>query len=145
MTRSKPAVLTITVLLAFASGPIRAREGVTTTSARGASLQREADARSADSVRVRGATTDTELGAVSTGELVPTIVYRPPRRGSPVSTVGGGSRGSIALPAPLALAPGHVAHTSAAVAGRRKRRRGGRPHNVANGNRDARHLWPTRA
>ena len=112
MTRSKPAVLTITVLMAFASGPIRAGEGASTTSARGASLQREADARSAVSVRVRGATTDTELGAASTGEPVPTIVYRPPRRGSPVSTVGGGSRGSIALPAPLALAPGHVAHTS---------------------------------
>lgn len=41
----------------------------------------------------------------------PLPAYRPPRRGSPRARVGGGLRGSRALPTPLALAPDHVGHT----------------------------------
>jgi len=41
--------------------------------------------------------------------------YRPPRRGAPRATVGGGRRGAPVLPTPLVLAPAHLAQT---VAGR---------------------------
>jgi len=41
----------------------------------------------------------------------PLPAYRPPRRGSPRARVGGGLRGALALPTPLALAPDHVGHT----------------------------------
>jgi hypothetical protein len=37
--------------------------------------------------------------------------YNPPRRGTPIATVGGGRRGAPALPTPLVLAPGHLAQT----------------------------------
>lgn len=40
------------------------------------------------------------------------VVYQPPRRGTPRSKVGGGVRGTRALPTPLALAPDHVALTT---------------------------------
>ncbi len=46
---------------------------------------------------------------------VATIVYQPPRRGSPRSRLGGGVRGARALPTPTALVPNHVALTTRAA------------------------------
>jgi hypothetical protein len=49
--------------------------------------------------------------AVSPRSLQEPIVYKPPRRGSPRNKMAGATRGAPALPQPLVLAPGHVAHT----------------------------------
>jgi hypothetical protein len=50
-----------------------------------------------------------EVDRVRDGSRPP--AYRPPRRGSPRARVGGGLRGALALPTPLALAPEHVGQT----------------------------------
>jgi hypothetical protein len=65
----------------------------------------------------------SEVAAIDTAVTPPGLVlpsqpqtralpeYRPPRRGVPRATVGGGRRDSTALPTPLVLAPGHLAQT----------------------------------
>jgi hypothetical protein len=59
--------------------------------------------------------TEKDSPEAAVTEAVATIVYQPPRRGSPRGRLGGGARGARALPSPLALVPDHVALTGQAA------------------------------
>lgn len=64
--------------------------------------------------RARDARPDPEVERADPAPAPPApgVLYAPPRRGSPRAKVGGGVRGAATQPAPLTLAPPHLALTA---------------------------------
>jgi hypothetical protein len=110
-SRASSTFAALAVALVLTAGPVQTVEGATPTSLE---LEEELAIQTIGwkpTVAVASAKPAEHRKADEVREASPLPAYRPPRRGSPRARVGGGLRGSRALPTPLALAPDHVGHT----------------------------------